>query len=377
MFSRLVYFFKKHSLPDRLETDRRLLLIVGLLVVFGIVMLASASSVVAYNTYGDAYYFFKHQLIGILIGAAAFWILSRLDYRHLKKFALPFLIISVLLLCLVFIPGLGRVVNGSRSWVNILGFSLQPAEFVKLSLLIYLAALFEKRDQTPLKFRSFLLIYGGIALLMLLQPDIGTLFVLTITCFAVYYLGGGKLKHILISGLIGVIALTALSLVPQGQYRLNRYRCLVDSNFDPQGACYQINQSLIAIGSGGIFGRGLGESRQKFLYLPEVQNDFIFAVIAEETGLVFAGLLILLFALLFHRGYRISQGAPDGFGRNLSAGIIIWLVIQASLNIGGIMRILPMTGVPLPLVSYGGSAVMAALAALGIVASISKQSRIS
>ncbi len=372
MFSRLLHFFKRHLAPERLEPDRKLLIIVGLLVVFGLVMLASASSVVAYKTYGDAYYFFKHQLFGVAIGALAFILLSKFDYRHLKKFALPFLVISVLLLCLVFIPGLGRIVNGSRSWINLFGFSVQPAEFVKLSLLIYLAALFDKKELTPQRFLTFLLIYAGIAILMLLQPDIGTLFVLTITCFAVYYVGGGRLKHLVLSGLVGVIVLTTLSLLPQAQYRLNRYRCLVDSSYDPQGACYQLNQSLIAIGSGGLFGRGLGESRQKFLYLPEVQNDFIFAVIAEETGLIFAGVLIVLFALLFYRGYRVSQNAPDGFGRNLAAGIIVWLVIQAALNIGGIMRILPMTGVPLPLISYGGSAIIAALAALGIVASISK-----
>jgi cell division protein FtsW len=176
---------------------------------------------------------------------------------------------------------------------------------------------------------------------------------------------------------IGAIVLGSLIAIPQGRYRLERFRCLFDSTYSPQEACYQLNQSLIAVGSGGIFGRGLGESRQKFLYLPEVQNDFIFAIIAEETGLVFSIILLLLFALLFYRGQMIASRAPDSFGRNLATGIMVWLTIQVILNIGGIISLLPMTGVPLPFISYGGSAMIAGLAGLGIVAGISKQSKLS
>lgn len=376
MFSKLIFFFKRHFSAERLQVDPVFRATIIVLVVFGLIMLTSASSIVAYNTYHDAYYFLKHQLVSVIIGAGLFWLASKTDYRHLRKIALFFLIASVLLLLLVFIPGLGREINGSRSWVNLFGYSFQPAEFVKLALMIYLAALFEKKEDTPKRFKSFLVLYAALALLMLLQPDLGTLFILTLASFALYYIGGGSLKHILSLIAIAIIGLGILVMIPQGRYRLDRFRCLIDSSYSPQKACYQLNQSLLAIGSGGIFGRGLGESRQKFLYLPEVQNDFIFAIIAEETGLVFSVLLIGLFGLLFYRGYLITIHAPDSFGRNMGAGIIIWLMVQVILNIGGITSILPMTGVPLPLVSYGGTAMMAGLAGLGILASISKQANI-
>lgn len=375
MFSRLFSFVQRYFTADRLRVDQPFAWVVIILVAFGLVMLTSASSVVAYSTYSDSYYFLKHQLLSVAIGAAAFWFFSRFDYKHLRKLALFLLIISLALLALVFIPGLGREVNGSRSWITILGFSVQPTEFVKLTFIIYLAALFEKHSETAKRFWSFLILYGILALMVLMQPDVGTLFILTITSFSLYFIGGGKVKHIGSLVAAGAIGLIILMLIPSGLYRLNRFRCLIDVNFDRLGSCYQINQSLIAVGSGGLFGRGLGESRQKFLYLPEVQNDFIFAIIAEETGLLFGLILLLLFIFLFYRGFTIARHAPDTFARNLASGIVIWIVLQAILNIGGIINLLPLTGVPLPLISYGGSAIIAALAGLGIVAGISKQTR--
>lgn len=373
MFDRWLSSIKKSFSSSRVPSDRFFISCVVILVAFGLVMLTSASSVVAYKTYHDTYYFLKHQLVAVAVGGAAFWLFAKIDYAHLRKFALFFLIASIGLLLLVFVPGLGRVVNGSNSWIIIFGQSIQPAEFVKLALMIYLAALFEKSEDTAKRFHTFLLVFGGIGLLMLLQPDIGTLFILTFASFTLYYIGGGKRRHLASLLTIGALGLIVLLMIPQGRYRLDRFRCLFDNSYSPQKACYQLNQSLIAVGSGGIFGRGLGESRQKFLYLPEVQNDFIFAIIAEETGLIFASILILLFALLFYRIYLIAQGAPDNFGRNLATGIMLWLSIQVILNIGGIISLLPMTGVPLPFVSYGGSAMISGLAALGIVANISKK----
>jgi cell division protein FtsW len=335
-------------------------------------MLASASSIVAYNSYHDTYYFFKRQFVSILVGGALFWILSKINYRRLRIFALPALIVSFLLLLLVFIPGLAREVNGSRSWINVLGFSLQPAELVKLTFIVYLAALFEKPTETAKRFVSFLVLYGILAILMLLQPDLGTLFILTGASFAMYYVGGGKFRHILTVCAAGLLGLIILVNLPGQQYKLDRFRCFMNQDRDQQSSCYQINQSLIAIGSGGIFGRGLGESRQKFLYLPEVQNDFIFSVIAEETGLLGSIAVVLLFAFLGQRAWHVARRAPDEFGKNLAVGIIVWIVGQAILNIGGITNFLPMTGVPLPLISYGGTAIVAALAGLGIVTSVSR-----
>jgi cell division protein FtsW len=359
---------------ERIETDRTLKIVVVLLLVFGLIMLASASSITAYNTYHDTYYFFKHQFLSIIVGLIAFVILSKFNYKHLRLLALPALAFSVVLLLLVFIPGLGKTVNGSHSWLNILGLSIQPAEFVKLSFIIYLAALFEKVSETPKRFWLFLTLYVVIALLMLLQPDLGTLIIITIISFVLYYIGGGKIKHIIIVAAIGVLGLFVLVHLPNQQYRLDRFLCFSNSQRDTQNSCYQINQSLIAIGSGGIFGRGLGESRQKFLYLPEVQNDFIFAIISEEIGLLGAAAIIILFIIIFYRGWIIAQHASDPYGRNLVIGIIVWIVGQAILNIGGITNFLPMTGVPLPLISYGGTAIIAALGGLGIVINVSSRS---
>ena len=376
MFARLSSLFKRHSSPSRLKIDQSFLVTVVIIILFGLVMLSSASSIVAYNTYGDTYYFLKHQLQSVIIGGLGFWFLSKFNYIHLRKLALALLLVSLGLLILVFIPGLGRKVNNSQSWITIFGSSFQPAELVKLTFMIYLAALFEKHTETPKRFLSFLIIFGVLAILMLMQPDPGTLIILGIASFTVYYLAGGDRKHILTLLAIGIAGLGLILMLPGGKYRVDRFRCFFDNNYSPQQHCYQLNQSLIAVGSGGIFGRGLGESRQKFLYLPEVQNDFIFAVIAEETGLVFGIVLIGLFGFLFYRSITIAKGAPDGFSRNLTAGISIWLITQVIINIGGIIGFLPLTGVPLPLISYGGSAMIACLLGLGIIANISKQTRL-
>ena len=208
---------------------------------------------------------------------------------------------------------------------------------------------------------------------MILQPDIGTLSIIAITSLIVYFVGGGRIRHILVV-LIFASLLFAL-MVQFYPYQMNRFKCLMDPNYSSQDVCYQVNQSLIAVGSGGVFGRGLGASRQKYMYLPEVSGDSIFAIIGEETGLIFSGGLVVLFMFLFYRGYLISKQAPDGFGRILAIGIVSWIVIQAVINIGGMVNLLPMTGVPLPLVSYGGSAMIATLAALGILVNISRNVR--
>lgn len=374
MFARLKNLFQRHVefAPQRLDIDRGLYITIGLLLLFGLVMLASASSIVAYNTYNDTYYFFKRQFVAIVAGGALFWFFSKVDYRKWRLFALPAFIVSILLLLLVFIPGLGREINGSRSWINVFGMSVQPAELVKLCFIVYLAALFEKAEETAKRFKTFLLIFGLLAVLMLLQPDPGTLFILTAVSFGMYYIGGGKLKHIIICAIIGVMGLAVLVNLPGQGYRLDRFRCFMDQSRDTDSACYQINQSLIAIGSGGITGRGLGESRQKFLYLPEVQNDFIFAIIAEEAGLIGSAIVIILFVMLAQRAARTGRQAPDAFGRNIAAGVMIWISAQVFLNIGGITNFLPMTGVPLPLISYGGTAIVALLSGLGLVANISR-----
>jgi cell division protein FtsW len=396
ILSRFYHYFKKVatrilSRVNYREGDSYLKLIAAAIIVFGLIMLSSASSVVSYQSSGDAYYFFKRQLLWFVIGGVLFFLASRADYHYFKKHALPLLLLSLILLLVVFVPSLVKEVGGAKSWIEFSGFSLQPSEFVKLTFLMYLSAWFagkkEERQTTDAshKSRPFFILFGIVALLMLAQPDLGTLFIITISSFAVYFVGGGKVKHILVitalatTLLVGVIFTaytTGKNQDPANvNYQVARFKCWLDPNYDVQGRCYQINQSLIAIGSGGFFGRGLGESRQKYLYLPEVQNDFIFSIISEEMGFVFVTIIIALFLILFYRGYIIAKHTSDNFGKNLSIGIVTWFTAQAILNIGGIINLLPMTGVPLPLISYGGSAVLSCMIALGILNNISKYSR--
>jgi cell division protein FtsW len=352
------------------QSDHWLVLAIMLLATFGLIMLTSTSSIAAYQTYKDGYYFFKHQAIHLLIGGFLFWLLTRFDYRRLQALALPIFVASLLMLLLVFIPGLA---SGARahSWINIFGFSLQPSEFVKLGFLIYLSALFATEGGAKTKTKAFAMSYGLIAMLMALQPDLGTLIIITAIALALYFINGGSIKKI---GAFIVFCALALSLfLAVKEYQRDRFRCFLNPQFSAGDKCYQINQSLIAVGSGGVIGRGLGNSRQKFLYLPEVQNDFIFSVIAEEVGFVFSGLLIFLYVFIFTRGQTIAKTIGEPFGKNLAIGIVTWLMVQTIVNIGGAINFIPMTGVPLPLVSYGGTAIIAVLASLGILVNISRR----
>jgi cell division protein FtsW len=364
--------------PGEHEADFPLLIIIGIFLIFGMLMLSSATAAVAYSRFGDTYFYFKNQLFALSLGLIAFYFLSKIDYRRWKKFALIFLIFSVFLLILVFIPGLSEHYGKARRWINIFGFYLQPSEIVKISFLIYLAAWLEKRRDGLRDFHQgtfpFLIVLGIIAGLMLLQPDLGTLLIIVMTSLIVYFVGGGKKSHIIAIILIGIMSLSIL--VQTREYQMNRIKCMLDPSFSPQNLCYQINQSLIAVGSGGIFGRGFGQSRQKFFYLPEVSGDSIFPIISEEIGFVFSSLLVILYMLLFYRGYLIAKKAPDMFGRIMAIGIVSWIFIQAAVNIGGMIALMPMTGAPLPFISYGGTAILAVMSAMGILVNISKQTKL-
>jgi len=371
------FYFLKKTLTSKSggrKGDRILIMIIWIILAFGLVMLSSATTAVAYSRFQNSFYYFNHQLFGLGLGLIAFLFFSNIDYHLWKKYAFIFLFSSIILLLLVFIPGLSATYGKARSWINIFGFSLQPSEFVKISFLLYLAAWLETRGKKLHDFAHgfgpFLAILGVIVFLLLLQPDVGTLFIIAAISLTVYFVGGGKTSHIIMIVLVGMLGM--LLMVNLRSYQMDRFRCLVDPQFDIQNTCYQTHQSLIAIGSGGFWGRGLGNSRQKFMYLPEVGGDSIFAVIAEEMGLVFGIILIGLYFVFFYRGYIIARNAPDVFGRIMAIGIVTWIITQATLNIGGMINILPMTGVPLPFISYGGSAIMSALAASGILVNISK-----
>lgn len=367
------------STKGRREVDKNLMVAVFILLIFGLVMLSSVSSVASYAKYGNAYHFLFKQVVAVIIGLGLFFIFSRLDYHIWRKYAVMALLASLFLLLLVFIPGIRSESGTARSWINIFGFSFQPAELVKLTFLVYLATWLEAKKGQLSSFEGgffpFIVIMGVISILMMAQPDFGTLFIIAFTSMVVFFVGGAKFSHIVIIILLAAL-LIFLMLSLKSSYRDDRFKCLKDPGYSPQDKCYQINQSLIAVGSGGWLGRGLGQSRQKFLYLPEVWSDSIFPIIAEEIGFIFCVLLILLFFFIFYRGLMIARGAPDAFGRLLATGIISWLAVQTFLNIGGMINLIPMTGVPLPFVSAGGTAILSALVGVGLLASISRQAKL-
>ncbi len=358
---------------DEHEPDQGFLIVLGVIIVCGLLVLSSASAVASYNKFGSSYYYFVRQLISLAIGLSLFWGFSRFDYHKWKKYAVVCLMVSITLLLMVFIPGISADYGSARSWIELFGFNLQPSEFVKIFFLIYLAAwLDRKRDlSNPGEgLAPFLSVLGIIVILMVLQPDIGTLSIIVLSSLTVYFIGGGRISFI--AGIVAFGLVCMFFLVQSNTYQMNRFRCVMDSSYNTHKECYQLDQSLIAVGSGGFWGRGLGQSRQKFMYLPQVSSDSIFAIVAEEAGFFFSTILILLYSFLFYKGMVIAKYAPDMFGRILASGIVSWLIIQTFLNVGGIIGVIPMTGVPLPLMSHGGSSLISVLIALGILVNISK-----
>lgn len=359
------------------KTDYRLLAYFSIWLIFGLVMLTSASSAVAQQNFGNNYFFIKRQLLlGVLPGLAAFLFFAKFNYHHLKKYSFYIFGLAIFLLFLVFIPGIGaNFGTHANSWLNIFGFSFQPSEFAKFAMIIFLASLISAKGKDIVDFQNgFLptLIMGIIPIaLVILQPDIGTVSILFAILFGMLYVGKSNIWHIVVLAMGGVLALGLMVWV--APYRAARLTVFLHPELDPQGIGYHINQAFLAIGSGGIWGRGLGHSLQKFQYLPEVSADSIYAVIAEETGIFFSTGLIVLLVLIAGRGFKLAKNAPDEFGRLLVSGIIIWLVIQSFLNIGAMVGLMPLTGVPLPFVSHGGTALMIAMAAVGIVINVSKQ----
>lgn len=360
--------------------DYLLFVIVGAIVLFGLVMLLSASAPSGYASFSDSYYFIKHQIIfGLIPGLGAIIALSRIPYTFWREHAWNFLIVSIILLVLVFIPGLSAGIGTAHSWINIGGvFSLQPSEIVKLTFLFYLAAWLAQRDRHSVRdvhegFLPFVLVLGAIMVLMILQPDIGTMSIIAAMSLVVYFSAGAPVSYILglvSTGIAGIALLIAVE-----PYRAARFTTFLHPELDPQGIGYHINQALLAIGSGGLFGLGYGHSRQKFQYLPEVAGDSIFAIISEEMGFFIAVLVLVLFLLFLWRMIEIAKRAPDNFAKYVVVGVAAWITIQAFVNIGSMVALLPMTGVPLPFISYGGTSLAITLGAVGVVLNISKYSK--
>ena len=354
---------------------------IGFLILFGLIALTSAGVAQGRQTFNDSYGYIKHQLLlGFLPGVFLFIILSRFDYFKLKKLALPLLLISIALLFLVFIPGIGNIgrYGTAKSWLNVFGFSIQPSEIVKLTFLLYLATWLSNKEEKHLRdlhygFLPFIFILIVITALVIMQPDFGTMSIIVIMSLAVYFVAGGRLWHL--SWLTALGASVVYLMIRINPRRADRLTTFLYPELDPQRIGYHINQALLAVGSGGWFGKGYGHSIQKFAYLPETTGDSIFAVSAEELGFIISALIVAAFAFLALRGFKLAQNCRDPFAKLLVVGIITWFVFQAFLNIGAIIGILPLTGVPLPFISYGGTALAMCLAAAGILANISKQVR--
>ncbi|TSC52597.1 MAG: cell division protein FtsW [Parcubacteria group bacterium LiPW_72] len=353
-----------------------LIITVFALVIFGLVMIGSASSVLSYERFGNNAYYLRHQFfLGALLGFIAWLIFAKIDYHRWQKWAFLALIISLILLVLVFIPGIGLGFKGARRWIGAGPFSFQPTELLKLTFVIYLATwLSGKREQVShfqYGFLSFLTILGVVSFLIVLQPDIGTLSIILLSSVIVFYLAGARFHHLAMIG--GILVLTFWLLIVIAPYRMDRFAVFRNPETDPQGIGYHLNQALIAEGSGGLWGLGFGQSRQKYSYLPEVVGDSIFAVICEELGFLRVSFLVFLFSFLAYQGFKIARASPDSFGRLLAGGITSWLCFQAFINILALSGLIPLTGVPLPLISYGGSAMVISLIAVGILTNISKQ----
>jgi cell division protein FtsW len=361
------------------KPDYGFIVILFLIIFFGIIMLSSASVSLSFEKYNGSYYLLKHQIMwGLIPGFIAFIILSFFDYKILKKYAFGMLVASIVLLVLVFIPGIGSDYGTAKSWVSILGVSFQPSELVKLTFLIYLASWLETHGHKKVSdlkegLIPFLSILGLIVVLLVLQPDLGTMTIIALISLTVYFVGGANLSHMFGVGIGSAFLLWMLIKI--APYRAARLTIFLHPELDPQGIGYHINQAFLAIGSGGFWGRGFGMSRQKFQYLPEVAGDSIFAIIAEELGFIFSALLIVGYLFLLMRGLKIAQKAVDNFGKHLAIGITAWIVIQSFVNIGAMVGLLPLTGVPLPFVSYGGTSLAVLMGACGIVVNISRQTR--
>lgn len=349
----------------------------ALILAAGLVMVYSSSAVLALREYGDAFYYLKRQLLFAALGIGMMIVMAGTDYRIWRKAALVAIAVCFGLLIIVLVPGVGVVRGGARSWLGIGSFGIQPSEFMKLAMVIFMAKYLADRRQEIASFTRGLLpplaIMGCAFGLIMLQPDLGSGAVMVGATMLIIYAAGARLLHLGALAAVGIAGLAGLIIAEP--YRMKRITGFLDPWQDPLGSGYQIIQSLYAIGPGGLIGLGLGESRQKYSYLPEPQTDFIFSILSEELGFIGGAAVILLFLVLIWRGLRTAITAPDTFGSLLAVGITGIIGVQVFINIGVVIGLLPVTGITLPLVSYGGSSLTLLLTALGILLNISRYSR--
>jgi len=354
--------------------DFSIFIVTLVLVCFGLVMVFSASYYYAKQQFDDSEYFFMKQVIGALVGLAGLILFTFFDYRRLKKFYIAGIVISAVLLSVVLVPGVGRTLNGSSRWLVVAGFSVQPSEIAKFALVLFVAAFISKKPQ---RIKSFfrgvlpvLLVAGLFCGLILKQPNFSMVLTIAGLAFVMLIIGGMRVRHGMLLGSAGVAGAVALTVIEP--YRLRRLLVFIDPWADPSDAGYQLIQSLYAIGSGGLFGNGLGHSRQKYLFLPYRESDFIFAIIVEELGFVGAVVVVGLFFFLIYRGIRVALSCPDMFGSLLAAGMSSLLAIQVLINICVVTGSIPPTGISLPFFSAGSSSLVICMSAMGVLLNISR-----
>lgn len=353
----------KYSAPDRW-----MLLAVVVLSFFGILMVYDSSVAIAIRDFGNQYYYLRDQMKWLVVGFAALTVFSFVNYHYWYKIALPLLLGTLVLLLVVFVPSIGVRALGAHRWINFGIFVLQPAELAKLALVIYLSAWFSVKERERLL--AFAVLVTMVVGLVLLEPDLGTSVIIVMIALILYFSSGAPILHFAV--IIPVLVAGILGLAMISPYRMARLTTFLHPQQDPLGSSYHIRQALLGLGSGGWFGVGVGQSRQKYEYLPEANTDSIFAIIGEEIGFVGGVAVILMFVFTSWRGFRIAKRAGDSFGRLLAIGITAWISVQTIINLSAMVALLPLTGVPLPFVSYGGSSLIIMLAAVGILLNISK-----
>ncbi len=341
-------------------------------------MVYSSSYIWAEYKYADSLYFLKRQLLFAGVGVAGMIFFMYIPYSNWAKYAKVILLICFALLLLVLIPGVGLTRGGAQSWIGVGAFSIQPSEFMKLGLIIFLSVFLSTNQKYITSFKkgffpALILVFTAFGLIML-QPDLGTGMVLVLTCMIMIFVSGARISHFVGLGVLGLIGFALLII--SAPYRISRITAFLNPWEDPLGDGFQIIQSLYAIGPGGLMGVGLGNSLQKYFYLPEPQTDFIFAILGEELGFIGGSILLILFVLLFWRGVRVAIEAPDAFGRFLALGIVSMLTVQVMINISVVIGLIPVTGITLPFLSYGGSSLTLTLCSVGILLNISRSAKL-
>lgn len=361
------------------KTDPVILSLILMLVVFGLVMISSAGVIVSVTRFDDKYYFFKHQLFyGVLPGLFFMFVFSKIKYTFWKKISFLLFLLSLTFLILIFIPGFGVELLGASRWINLGPISFQPSELTKLAIVIYLASWLDSHNDKLFDFKEglipFALIMSIVTVLIIKQPDVGTLGAISVIALTMFFVAGAPIRYIFSLVFGGFLMLGVL--IKLEPYRMNRFLAFVNPEIDPQGIGYQVRQSLIAFGSGGVLGVGIGESRQKYNYLPEPLGDSIYAIVGEELGLIGASFLLVLFIMFALRGLKIARNAPDKFSSLVATGIVAWILFQAMINIMAIIGLIPLTGITLPFISYGSTSMIFVMIGVGILLNISKYSKI-